>query len=234
MSKMQHSELMDLARHRPKPFLDFLSQDQIALLKESGHRRSLSDGQFIHSRGDNEPGISFIEKGAARAGIYGPDGGFILTSFIGPGHSFGEFTVFTDLPLSHDISAVGPTTLINIPAQKFLDLCGAEPAYLAALLRATLLRSHVLIEMLHALRLLPLVPRVAKYLLIMAPYKSSNAKLRFRQTDFAATLGLSRASMNRALSELEDLGLISRSYGCVEICSVPGLSRWLEHAVGDD
>ncbi|MFN3610194.1 MAG: Crp/Fnr family transcriptional regulator, partial [Hyphomonas sp.] len=162
------------------------------------------------------------------------DGGFILTSFIGPGHSFGEFTVFTDLPLSHDISAVGPTTLINIPGQKFLDLCEAEPAYLAALLRATLLRSHVLIEMLHALRLLPLVPRVAKYLLIMAPHKSSKAKLHFRQTDFAATLGLSRASMNRALSELEDLGLIRRSYGCVEICSVPGLSRWLEHAVGDD
>ena len=231
---MQHSVLMDISRHRPRPFLDFLSQDQVALLKERGHHRSLSDGQFIHSRGDSEPGISVIEKGAARAGIYGPDGGFILTSFIGPGHSFGEFTVFTDLPLSHDISAVGPTTLINIPAQKFLDLCDTEPAYLAALLRATLLRSHILIEMLHALRLLPLVPRVAKYLLIMAPDRSTQAKLHFRQTDFAATLGLSRASMNRALSELEALGLIRRSYGYVKICSVPGLSRWLEHAVGDD
>lgn len=230
---MQHCD-MDLSRHRPKPFLDFLSKDQIALLKEKGHRRSLSDGQFIHSRGDSEPGISVIEKGAARAGIYASDGGFILTSFIGPGHSFGEVTVFTDLPLSHDISAVGPTTLINIPAQRFLELCAAEPAYLTALLRATLLRSHVLIEMLHALRLLQLVPRVAKYLLIMAPHTATKARLRFRQTDFAATLGLSRASMNRALCELEDLGLISRRYGSVEICSVPNLSRWLEHAVGDD
>lgn len=231
---MRHLYSMDLSRHRPKPFLDFLSESQIARLKANGHRQSLVDGQFIHSRGDTEPGISVIEKGATRAGIYAQDGGFILTSFIGPGHSFGEFTVFTDLPLSHDISAVGPTTLINIPAQRFLELCDAEPAYLSALLKATLLRSHVLIEMLHALRLLPLVPRVAKYLLIMAPFKSTNARLHFRQTDFAATLGLSRASMNRALAELEDLGLIRRSYGSVEITSVHELSVWLEQTVGDE
>lgn len=231
---MQHFAAMELSRHRPKPFLDFLSRDQIALLQTAGHRRSLTDGQFIHSRGDREPGISIIEKGAARAGIYAPDGGFILTSFLGAGHSFGEFTVFTELPLSHDISAVGSTTLINIPAPRFLELCDDEPAYLSALLRATLLRSHVLIEMLHAVRLLPLVPRVAKYLLIMAPFKSTKARLRFRQTDFAATLGLSRASMNRALSELESFGLISRQYGSLEIPSVPALSAWLEHAVGDD
>ena len=225
---------MDLSKHRPKPFLDFLNPYQIALLKATGCIRSLSDGQFIHSRGDGEPGISVIEKGAARAGIYGPDGGFILTSFIGAGHSFGEFTVFTDLPLSHDISAVGSTRLINIPAQSFLDLCETEPAFLGALLRATLLRSHVLIEMLHALRLLPLVPRVAKYLLIMAPTTGANSRLHFRQSDLAATLGLSRASMNRALSELERLNLVRRDYGYLEICSVPELSVWLEKTVGDD
>jgi len=55
------------------------------------------------------------------------------------------------------------------------------------------------------LRLLALVPRVAKYLLIMAPSNDVNAKLRFRQSDLAATLGLSRASMNRALAELESV-----------------------------
>lgn len=225
---------MDISRHRPKPFLEFLSPDQIALLQSAGRRRTLSDGQFIHSRGDGEPGISVIEKGAAKAGIYGPDGGFILTSFIGAGHSFGEFTVFTDLPLSHDISAVGPTTLINIPAKVFLKLCDREPAFLSALLRATLLRSHVLIEMLHALRLLALVPRVAKYLLIMAPLNGVNAKLRFRQSDLAATLGLSRASMNRALAELESLKLVRRYYGHIEICSAAALSVWLEKTVGDD
>ncbi len=224
---------MDLTRYRPIPFLDFLSAEQISRLKREGHRRQLADGQFIHSRGDTDPGISIVESGAARAGIYGSDGEFILTSFLGPGHSFGEFTVFTDIPLSHDISAVGPTTVVRIAAQRFLELGQEDPAYLGALMRATLMRSHILLEMLHAIRILPLVPRVAKFLLILTPPPPAKSKLRFKQTDLAATVGLSRASMNRALATLEQAGLIDRRYGAIEITSVDALLVWLRTASGE-
>lgn len=224
---------MDLSRFRPEPFLSFLTDEQIARLKAEGTRRSLSDGQYIHSRGDTDPGISIIEKGAARAGIYGTDGEFILTSLLGPGHSFGEFTVFTEIPLSHDISAVGDTSVIRIPTQRFLSLGEAEPAYLTALMRATLMRSHILLEMLHAIRILPLLPRVAKFLLILTPPAPARPRIRFRQTDLAATIGLSRASMNRALTELEEMGLIERGYGHIEIASVDTLLTWLTREVGD-
>lgn len=224
---------MDPTRYRPKPFLDFLSEDQIARLKREGQKRVLGDGQFIHSRGDADPGISIIESGAARAGIYGADGEFILTSFLGPGHSFGEFTVFTEIPLSHDVSAVGATTVIRIPAQRFLELGKQEPAYLGALIRATLMRSHILLEMLHAIRIPPLVPRVAKFLLILSPPPPFKPKVRFKQTDLAATIGLSRASMNRALAKLEEIGLIARRYGAIEITDVGDLLQWLNDEIGE-
>ena len=224
---------MDLARFRPKPFLSFLTDGQIDRLKATGTRRLLSDGQFIHRRGDTDPGISIIEKGAARAGIYGTDGEFILTSLLGRGHSFGEFTVFSEIPLSHDISAVGETSVIRIPTERFLALGEAEPAYLTALMRATLMRSHILLEMLHAIRILPLLPRVAKFLLILAPPPPARPRIRFRQTDLAATIGLSRASMNRALTELEEMRLIERGYGHIEIRNVDTLLAWLTREVGD-
>ena len=224
---------MDLTRFRPRPFLSFLTEDQVTRLKAEGSRRLLSDGQFIHSRGDTDPGISIIEKGAAKAGIYGTDGEFILTSLLGPGHSFGEFTVFTEIPLSHDVSAVGETAVIRIPTKRFLALGEAEPAILAALMRATLMRSHVLLEMLHAIRILPLLPRVAKFLLILTPPAPAKPRIRFRQTDLAATIGLSRASMNRALTQLEDLGLIERRYGQIEVRSVSDLLAWLQREVGE-
>ena len=224
---------MELSRYRPKQFLGFLSDDQVARLKASGHHRKLSDGQFIHSRGDTDLGISIVESGAVQAGIYGTDGEFILTSFLGPGHSFGEFSVFTDIPLSHDISAVGPTTVIRIASEKFLELGNAEPDYFSALMRATLMRSHVLLEMLHAIRILPLVPRVAKFLLILVPPPPAKAKVRFRQTDLAATIGLSRASMNRALTQLEAFGLIERRYGAIEVLSIDALLDWLRHESGE-
>jgi CRP-like cAMP-binding protein len=224
---------MDLSRYRPRPFLSFLTDEQVAQLKVAGSRRTLSDGQFIHSRGDTDPGISIIEKGAARAGIYGTDGEFILTSLLGPGHSFGEFTVFTEMPLSHDVSAVGETVVIRVPTQRFLELGESEPAFLVALMRATLMRSHILLEMLHAIRILPLLPRVAKFLLILMPPAPAKSRIRLRQTDLAATIGLSRASMNRALNQLEDLGFIERQYGQIEIGKVDDLLVWLQQEVGD-
>ncbi len=224
---------MDLFRYRPKPFMSFLTNDQAARLKAAGQRRKLTDGQYIHSRGDSDPGISIIESGAARAGIYGTDGEFILTSFLGAGHSFGEFTVFTELPLSHDISAVGPTTVIRIPSRTFLELGEAEPAFLLALMRATLMRSHILLEMLHAIRILPLVPRVAKFLLILTPPPPAKPKVRFKQSDLAATIGLSRASLNRALTDLEQLGLIERRYGAIEVRSIDALVVWLRQESGE-
>lgn len=231
MSKMLHLGMPDTTRYQPTPFLEFLSAQQSAALKAKGVLRHFSDGQFIQSRGDDDSGIAIIESGAARAGIYSANGGFILTSFLGPGQTFGEFTVFADLPRTHDLSALGPTSLIHIPGKRFLDLCDADPAYLFALMRATLLRSHVALEMLHALRILPLLPKVAKYLLILTPEPPAQPELQFRQSDLAATLGLSRASMNRALSDLESLDLIERGYGAISIKCKSALHDWLERTI---
>ncbi len=218
--------MFDFAQFQATPFLRLLSSVQAKRLREKGHRRTLSDGQFVHSRGDERPGISVIEEGAAQAGIYGLDGSFILTSYIGPGHTFGEFTVFTKLPRTHDVSAVGRTTILEIPAPRFLSMCEEDPIYLKVLLQTTLMRSHLVLEMLHAVRSLPLFPRVAKYLLILAPGGPDTPVLRFRQSDLASTLGLSRASMNRALAILEDEALIERGYGHIKIRDRDRLAQW--------
>ncbi len=219
--------MFDFARFQATPYLQLLSPQRVQRLLENSHRRTLTDGQFVHSRGDQRPGISIIEEGAAQAGIYGADGSFILTSYIGPGHTFGEFTVFTNLPRTHDISAVGPTSMLEVPAPRFLAMCDKDPAYMQALLQTTLMRSHLILEMLHAVRSLPLLPRVAKYLLILAPGGPDAPILRFRQSDLASTLGLSRASMNRALATLADENLIERGYGSVKISDRDRLAHWL-------
>lgn len=219
--------MFDFARFQATPFLDLLPPDCVERLRTNGHLRTFAEGQFVHSRGDDNPGISVIEDGAAQAGIYSADGSFVLTSYIGPGHTFGDFTVFTNLPRTHDISAVAPTTILEIPAIRFKALCQDDPRYMQALLQTTLMRSHLILEMLHAVRSLPLVPRVAKFLLILAPGGPNAPTLRFRQTDLASTLGVSRASMNRALSKLETRSLVDRGYGHVKIRDRQDLATWL-------
>jgi len=219
--------MFDFALSQATPYLHLLSPDRAAQLQSEGHRRVFSDGQYVHSRGDEKPGISIIEDGAARAGIYGMDGGFILTSYIGPGHTFGEFTVFTNLPRTHDISAVGKTTILEVPAARFLALCEQDPSYLSALLQTTLMRSHLVLEMLHAVLSMPVLQRVAKFLLILAPDGPIAPVLKFRQSDLASTLGVSRATMNSALAKLQSDELIERGYGFVRICDRGHLAEWL-------
>ncbi|MCR9194550.1 MAG: Crp/Fnr family transcriptional regulator [Hyphomonas sp.] len=219
--------MFDFAQFQATPYLDLLPSECVAQLRSVGLRRTFSDGQFVHSRGDDNPGISIIEDGAAQAGIYSADGSFVLTSYIGPGHTFGDFTVFTNLPRTHDISAVGPTTILEIPAPRFKALCREDPQYMQALMQTTLMRSHLILEMLHAVRSLPLLERAAKFLLILAPGGNLIPKLKFRQSDLASTLGVSRASMNTALAKLERLGLIERGYGNVTIHDRSALAAWL-------
>ena len=231
MSKMRHLGMFDFAQFQSTPYLELLPEDCVAQLRSIGHRRFFTDGQFIHSRGDENPGISILEEGAAQAGIYSVDGSFVLTSYIGPGHTFGDFTVFTNLPRTHDISAVGPTTILEIPSPRFKSLCLNEPLYMQALLQTTLMRSHLVLEMLHAVRSLPLLERVAKFLLILAPSGAGVPKLRFRQSDLASTLGVSRASMNRALAKLASESLIGRGYGHVLILDRNNLATWLNQRV---
>lgn len=219
--------MFEFSQYQATPYLNLLSDDCVESLRSAGHHRSYEDGQFVHSRGDDKPGISIVEDGAAQAGIYSADGSFVLTSYIGPGHTFGDFTVFTNLPRTHDISAVGATKILEVPAPRFLALCADEPAYMQALLKTTLMRSHLLLEMLHALRSLSFLPRVANFLLILAPSEPRSPTLRFRQTDLASTLGVSRASLNTALAKLEKLGLIERGYGQLMITDRGKLVTWL-------
>ncbi len=227
MSNMRHSCMSDLPGFRVTPFLSALSADMIARLSDAGFRRKFRDGQLVHSRGDTLRGISIIETGGAQVGIYGPDGTFILTSYLGHGHTFGEFTVFTELPRTHDVSAVGETTLLQISASRFLAICDEEPAYQRALLVTSLVRAHRLLEMLDALQRLPLLERTAKFLLLLSPENTTSPLLRFRQSDLASSLGVSRASLNRALGELSTLKLIEPGYSQLQIIDRETLQSWL-------
>lgn len=212
---------------RIRPFMKLLPPELARQVTELGTRRTFQSGQLIQSRGDDMPGLSVIEEGAAQAGVYGPDGNFVLTSHLGRGHTFGEFTVFTELPRTHDVSAVGATSIVDIPARRFLALCDAEPECLRALLVSSLMRSHILLEMLDAIRRLPLVPGTAKFLLMLAPADSTSPDIRFRQSDLASSLGISRATLSRAIASLAEHGFVEPGYGSIRITDRSALQAWL-------
>ena len=71
------------------------------------------EGELIHNRGDDKPGLSIVHRGHVRVGIYGYAGTFILSALLGPGQTFGEFTLLAGLPRTHDAVAASSDTEVH-------------------------------------------------------------------------------------------------------------------------
>jgi CRP-like cAMP-binding protein len=187
-----------------------------------------SNGQLIHTRGSLKPGLSIVHKGGAHVGVNGIDGTFVMVAALGSGECFGEFTLFTELPRTHDISSIGESQIYQLSQTKFDVLYQREPSISKALLKTTLMRTHALLEMLDAIRRLPILQRTAKVLLSMSYTLGGSNVLRGRQDELAFTLGVTRVSLAKALKELSRLGLIEVGYAKITIPDGTRLSDWVE------
>jgi len=219
--------MLDLVQLNAPAFMDLLPDNVAEKVCQESTIVKYVDGQFIQSRGDPKPGISIVRSGAANAGIIGIDGSVSMTTILGPGQSFGEFTIFTELPRTHDVTAAGETEIYQMSATRFTRLYDNEPQLSRALLKTALIRSHILLEMLDAIRRLPIRERAAKILQSMSHTAGNPRVLECRQSELAFTLGISRISLNRALRQLADLKLIKLGYCQIRIPDPLHLSDWV-------
>jgi CRP/FNR family transcriptional regulator, cyclic AMP receptor protein len=211
--------------------LSLLPKPVVEAIESAARLVRFEDGQWVHNRGDGKPGLSIVKSGAVLVGSYGPDGSFLTTSVLGPGHSFGEFTVFANLPRSNDISAEGSTEIWHIAPRRVEALCARYPELALALLKISLLRSYSLIEQLDDLRRLPLDVRTAKFLLQSAVLQDGQHRVHLTQTDLAFALGVSRVSVSKVLTKLAKAGLVELGYGKLGLPQHDDLCRWLERRV---
>lgn len=219
--------MLDLVQLSAPAFMDLLPEDVPQKVRQESTVAKHADGQFIQSRGDSKPGISIVRSGAASAGITGIDGSVSMTTILGAGQSFGEFTIFTELPRTHDVTATGETEIYQMSETRFTRRYDGEPELSRALLKTALIRAHVLLEMLDAIRRLPIRERTAKILQSMSYTAGNPNLLKCRQSELAYTLGVSRVSLNRALKQLGDLNLIGLGYGQIKIPDPSHLSNWV-------
>lgn len=185
------------------------------------------DGQLIHARGDVDRGLSIVRSGAVRFGNAGEDGSYVTTTVMGPGQSFGEFTLFGDLPRTHDATAVGTTVIDRLDHTRVKRLLAEAPELWHILLVATTKRLHDALELLDDLRRLPLPALTAKLLLTLPPSETNPAQVPCNQADLAFSLGVSRVSIGKALAQLQKAGLVALGYRTITIRDRAALQRWL-------
>ena len=130
-----------------------LSMDQITILI---HTQSVihsmveyQDGAVIHRRGDRGRALSVVRTGAVRMSNMGRDGREVTLTTLSPGESFGEFTVFADLPRQFDFTARGKTVIDTINHQRFEALLQSSPALSQHVIRHLAQRLHPIIVHYH-------------------------------------------------------------------------------------
>lgn len=208
-----------------KPLWPLLEPDVQAAVIAAGTERHFAPKQIIHSKGNEEEGLSIIVAGRVRFGIYTEDGNYIQTGLLAQGHCFGEATLFARIAKAYDADAFGSTTILSITKPRF-DRLIAEHSILATALLTTLTsRLYEALEFADDLRRLGLEARIAKYLLQAAASGGfEDGVLPVRQIDVTYALGISRVSVWKALSALEDAGHISMGYGKISIVNSDALA----------
>ena len=219
--------MADLLEFGTTPFDELLPARLRELIANLSVTREYSDGELVHGRGDNKPGLSIVRTGAVRMCNFGADGTAVTTAVLGPGQVFGEFTLLTDLPRTHDAIAVGTTAVDQLSRPAFDRAVRREPELIRILAASTADRLHAVLELLDDFRRLPLPVLTAKVLLGMSSAPTTKAAVECTQSDLSTTLGVSRVSIGKVLKTLQSEGLIEQQYGRIEIPSRSRLESWI-------
>lgn len=199
-----------------------------AHLIRAGRVREFSSGQIIQQRGQPADGFWLIEQGAVLVGQFLPDGEFRAVALLGPGDSYGELAVFSGRPRIVDAVSRGESTVRFIAARPFLDALGNYPGSSRKLLSALSEQLQDTLAQIAGLRRGTNPERLAGILAHMADTSSDGSRVRVTQQELADLLGVTRATANAALRELEKRKLVKRGYGTIEIPDIPTLTLFAQ------
>jgi CRP-like cAMP-binding protein len=182
-------------------------------------------GCTIHNRGELKPGLSIIYSGQVKIGNYGLDGKYQHTTTLSKADTFGEFTLFNNLPRTHHAMAITDTNVIQMSVNQF-NQCTIESSELSAFLLSSMgLKLHMALESLDDIQRLPTYIRLAK---LLVQQTDKQGRVNLRQKDLAEQLGITVLSCHKSIKKLTDLSLIETSYGAINIKNLPSFSLWLE------
>ncbi|MEZ5681278.1 MAG: Crp/Fnr family transcriptional regulator [Erythrobacter sp.] len=201
---------------------------QVHLMRHAA-LRSYSDGQIIQQRGERADGFWLIEEGSVMVGQYLPDGDFRAVAVLGPGDSYGELAVFAGKPRIVDAVSRGDSSIRFIAARPFLDALSNYPSSTRALLGALSEQLQDTLAQLAGLRRGTNPQRLAAILANMTSDRDLPASVTITQQELADLLGVTRATANAALRDLQKHRLVQRGYGTV---TIPNRDRLAQYALG--
>jgi CRP/FNR family transcriptional regulator, cyclic AMP receptor protein len=204
-------------------------QDQVL---SKGNLLRLKRAELLYDVGDNASGLFGVVEGHIE--VHTPRAGVDATlSFIGgPGFWLGDIAAMTGRPRLLAMVARTDCQLMRLPRAEIVRLTESDPQvwhYFALLL----MRNYgTVMSVVHALKQSDPARRVAAMLAVLIDGGGEGPiEAIASQTDIGALANLGRSKVNASLRALEELRLIRRGYGSIEVIDPKGLRAFV-HETG--
>jgi CRP-like cAMP-binding protein len=189
-----------------------------AAFHASASRRRLSAGQIIYVFGDAASEMYRIVSGSVRLFATRSDGREVVFLRFQPGDCFGEASLIDNETRPQTAQAVTDVELEVIDAAAFRRLRRAYREYDEALLRLLSQQMRFANSLFIDLSLNDLLGRIARRILEAAQASrgpsdgASTLDLPLSQAEIASMVGASRQTVNRALQQMQSMGLLQTEY----------------------
>lgn len=211
-------------------FFAGLSDQALEELAGSLGRRTFAKGMVIFHKGSSGQTMYIIESGKVRIFSLSESGQEVTLRVYGPGDVFGEFSLLDGLPRSAGALALERTVALTLHRDRFLRHLVASPSLATSIIEVLTARLRFTTEHAESLAFLDVYGRVAMRLLDLAGRYGTEKDgieldLRLTQAELATWVAATRESVNKALSNFRDQGLIAVEGQKITILDLEGLER---------
>ena len=208
-----------------------LTEDELASVADAAHSRRLARGQILFSEGEPSDYLFLVRSGRLRVFLASPRGEELTLAVAGSGQTLGELSVLDRQPRSASVDALEATELVAIAGDDVRELLDTNPRAMRAVALGLAASMRRLNGTAADLVFLDLPRRLAKLLLAessLHPDGTIQSQLGMSQSGVAARLGVTRQSMNRALSGLAQRGWVTVAGPVIHLDDVPALMRFAD------
>ena len=209
---------------------DGLGEADIAALAEVSFLRRLARGQVLFLAGEPSEHLCVVRSGLLRVVASSPHGEQFVLSNVAPGQTLGELSILDGMPRSADVVAAEATELMVVPAAAVRALLDREPAALRAFAMELARSLRRLTGAMGDILFLDLPRRLAKLLVagaVAGRDGTYHVDLAGSQSVLAAQLGVTRQSLNKALTGLAKRGWIDVAGRDVVLRDMAALARFV-------
>ncbi len=192
------------------PLFRELERSAVRAFGEVTREQRFGKGSLIVSEGESGDALYVVRAGEVKVVLVGDDGREVILQVLGVGDHFGELSLIDGRPRSAHVIATHASVLLVLRRQEFRRQVEQNPKVAWQLMVELSRRLRQADGTIGSLVLLDVPGRVAKVLLEHAtPGEPASLVRQLTHQTIAQMIGASRETVSRAMSEFQDLGLIS-------------------------